>query len=61
MLSSGSFSESSKANMCLMEKEESASNTLSSNLSINNENYFQFLEPFKKTHEEASRLTLLNN
>jgi len=44
-----------------MAKEESASNIVSSNLSINNENNFQLLEAFKETHEEASRLTLLNN
>jgi len=44
-----------------MEKEEFASNTVSSNLSINNENYFQLLKAFKETHEEAFKLTFLNN
>ena len=59
--SSKSSSEVSKTNMCLMAKEESTSNCVSTNSSINTKIYYQLLEAFKETHEEACRLTLLNN
>jgi len=61
MSSSGSSFEVSKTNMCLMTKEESASNSVSTNSSINAENYYKLLVAFKDTHEEAYRLTLSNN
>jgi len=49
MSSFGSSSEVTKANMCLMAKEESTSSSVSSNSSINDENYYQLLEAFKIT------------
>ena len=57
------YSSSSKAKMevCLMEKEESGLNQVSTTSSNNCENYFQLLNVFQETHEEAKRLTLLNN
>jgi len=61
MSSFGSSSEVTKTNLCLMAKEESISSSVSTNSSINDENYYQLLETFKETHEEAYRLTLLNN
>jgi len=42
----------------LKAKEEYESSTVISNFSINVENY---IEAFKKTHEEANRLDLINN
>jgi len=44
-----------------MAKLESESSSVSSNTSINFENYSQFLDAFKETHEEAHGLVLLNN
>jgi len=44
-----------------MVKKESESSSVSSNSSINVEYHSQLLEAFKETHEEARRLTLLNN
>jgi len=44
-----------------MAKDESESSSVSSSTSINFENYSQLLDAFKETHEEANRLTLLNN
>jgi len=41
-----------------MEKEESESNSVSSNTFINFENYSQLFYAFKETHEEANRLAL---
>jgi len=44
-----------------MAKGESESSSVSSSTSINFQNYSHLLEAFKETHEEASRLALLNN
>jgi len=44
-----------------MEKEESGSNELSTSSSNKCQSYFQLLDAFQKTHEEAKRLTLSNN
>jgi len=61
MSSSGSSPKVTKANLCLMAKEESTSSSVSTNYSINDDNYYQLLEAFKETHEKSYRLTLLNN
>jgi len=47
--------------VCLMEKEESESNQVSTSSSNKCESYFQLLDAFQETHEEAKRLTLSNN
>ena len=47
--------------MCLKAKEEYESSTVSSNSSIDVENYSQLLEVFKETHEEADKLALISN
>jgi len=44
-----------------MAKGESDARSVNSSTSINFENYSQLLDAFKETHEEANRLTLLNN
>jgi len=44
-----------------MEKGETNISSVSSSTSINFENYTRLLYAFKETHEEANRLTLLNN
>jgi len=44
-----------------MAKEESETSSVSFSTSINFENYNQLLDAFKETHEEANRLSLLNN
>jgi len=44
-----------------MAKGETDISSVSSNTSINFENYNQLLDVFKETHEEANRLTLSNN
>jgi len=44
-----------------MEKGESDISSVSSNTSINFENYSQLLNAFKETHEEVNRLALPNN
>jgi len=44
-----------------MAKEESRSNQVSTSSSNKCENYSQLLDVFQETHEEAKRLTLLNN
>jgi len=44
-----------------MTKEKSGSNQVSTSSSNNCENYFQLLNAFQETHEEAKRLTLSNN
>jgi len=59
--SSGSCSAASKINTCLMAKEDSASNSVSTSSSTKCDSYYQLLEAFKETHEEAHRLTLSNN
>jgi len=42
----------------MMAKGESDTSSVSSRTSINFENYSQFLDAFKETHEEANRLAL---
>ena len=59
-LSSASL-EDAEVNLFLKAKEEHESSTVSSNSSINVENYSQLLQAFKETHEEANRLTLISN
>jgi len=44
-----------------MAKEDLGSSSVNSNTSVNFENYSQLLNAFKETHEEANKLTLLNN
>jgi len=56
-----SSSEDAEVNMCLKAKEEYESSTVSSNSSIDVENYSQLLEVFKETHEEADKLALISN
>jgi len=56
-----SFSSQSRKEVCLMTKEGPGSNQVSASSSNNYENYFQLLNAFQETHEEAKRLTLLNN
>jgi len=51
----------SKINMCLMVKEDFASNSVSTSSFTKCDSYYQLLEAFKETHEEAHRLTLSNN
>jgi len=51
-------------NLCFMVKKEddsSSESSVSSSASVNAENYSQFLQAFKETHEEANRLALLNS
>jgi len=50
-----------EVNLCLMAKEEDDASSVSSCTSLNAEKYSQLLPAFKETHEEANRLTLLNN
>jgi len=59
--SAESFSSEFRREVCLMAKEESGSNQVSTSSSKNCENYFQLLNAFQETHEEAKRLALLNN
>jgi len=59
--SAGSFSAASKMNVCLTEKEDSASNSVSTSSSTKCDSYYQLLEAFKETREETHRLTLSNN
>jgi len=47
--------------MCLMVKEDLETNSVSSNNSVNFENYSQLQDTFKETHEEANMLALFNN
>ena len=44
-----------------MAKEKFGSNKVSTSSSNKCENYFQLLDDFQETHQEAKRLTLLNN
>jgi len=57
----GSSSADSKMNVCLMAREESASNYVSSSSSTKCDSYYHLLVAFKETHQEANRLTLSNN
>ena len=56
-----SSSLETKMEVCLMVKEESGSNQVSTSSSNKCEKYFQLLDAFQETHEEAKRLTLSNN
>jgi len=56
-----SFSLESRREVCLITKEESGSSQVSTSSSNNCENYFQLLNAFQETHDEAKRLALLNN
>jgi len=49
--SSSSSKEDKEANLCLMIKEDSKTNSVSSNSSVNFENYSQLLDSFKETYE----------
>jgi len=44
-----------------MAKEDFASNNVSTSSSTKCDSYYQLLEAFKETHEEANRLTFSNN
>jgi len=59
--SSGSSSAVSKINVCLMAKEDFASNSVSTSSSTKCDCYYQLLEAFKETDEEPHRLTFSNN
>ena len=59
--SSSSSKEDKEANLCLMENEDSETNSVSSNTSMNFENYSQLFDAFTETQEEANKLTLLSN
>jgi len=58
--SSSSSSDEEEANLCLMTRQESDTNSVNSSTSINFENYTQFLDAFNETYKEANRLALLN-
>jgi len=47
--------------VCLMEREEFASNNVSISSSTKCDSYYELLEAFKETHEDANKLTLSNN
>jgi len=57
-VSSSSSSDDEEVNLCL---REFVSNSMSSSSSIKGNNYYQLLEAFNETHEEANRLTLSHN
>jgi len=57
-VSSFSSSDDEEANLCL---RASVSSGMSSSSSIKGNNYYQLLEAFNETHEEANRLTLSHN
>jgi len=59
--SAESVSSESRREVSLMTKEEYGSSKVSTSSSNNFENYFQLLNAFQETHEEAKRLALLNN
>jgi len=44
-----------------MTNEDSETSNVSSNTFVNFENYNQLFDAFKETHEEATKLALLNN
>nr|AFN88195.1 phytoalexin-deficient 4-2 protein [Phaseolus vulgaris] len=56
--SSNSPSEDAEANLCL---KSFISSSVSSSSSSKGDRYYQLLEAFKETHEEANKLVLLNN
>ena len=53
-----SSSDDEEANLCL---RVFVSNNMISSSSIKGNNYYQLLEAFKETHEEANRLALSHN
>ncbi|XP_068466221.1 uncharacterized protein [Phaseolus vulgaris] len=57
-VSSSSSSDDAEANLCL---KGSTSSSMSSSSSVKGNNYYQLLEAFNETHEEADRLALSNN
>jgi len=59
--SAESSSSEFKMEVCLMAREESGSNHVSTSSSNKCESYFQHLKAFQQTREEAKRLTLSNN
>jgi len=59
--SSNSSKEEEEAYMCLMTGQQSEVSSVSSNISMNSENYSTLLQAFKETHEEANGLILSNN
>ena len=59
--SAGSSSTDFKMDVCLMAREESASNHVSAPSSTKCDGYYQLLEAIKETRDEANRLTLSNN
>jgi len=50
-----------KKPICVLWQRMNLNQAVSSNTSINFENYNQLLNAFKETHEEANRLALSNN
>jgi len=56
-----SSSSETKIEVCLMTKEESGSNQVSTSSFNKYESYFQLLDAFQETCEEDKRLTLSNN
>jgi len=50
--SAGSSSVDSKMEVCLMEREESASNNVSTSSSTKCDSYYQLLDAFKETHKK---------
>jgi len=59
--SSGSSTESEKANLWFMVNNESSSSDSVSDYSTNSESYDQLLIAFKETHDEANRLAIICN
>jgi len=57
-VSSSRSSDDAEANLCL---KGSTSSSMSSSSSVKGNNYYQLLEAFNETHEEADRLALPNN
>jgi len=57
-VSSSSSSDDAEANLYL---KASTSSSMSSSSSVKGNNYYQLLEAFNETHEEANRLALSNN
>ena len=57
----GSISSKNKLEVCLMTKGESKSSQVSAASSNKCESYFELLDAFQEIHEEAKRLTFLNN
>ena len=56
-----SSSSETEMEVCLMAREESGSNQVSTSSSNKCDSYFQLLDAFQETHEEDKKLTLSNN